>query len=253
MPNLLATLHQLPEHNQAEETPFVLRMRLKSGKPSQLDAIHHLQQLYHLYVAMEKRLQGFSDDSRLSYFNQAPWANRSALLKNDIEEMRALIPASQKSALEPLDKIYLAFETAIADIEASDELDLLAFYLVRCLGDVFGGQHLQGYTNKTFKGHELKGEFYKSVKQEIRTISAKVKASEYISEKDIPRFISKAKQVFQYHLDLFAEMETARPQIESLYHKLPSYKSCQRATLWGVGAAATVAASVAIGMSLSSN
>jgi heme oxygenase len=250
--NLFSSLHQLPEHTEAENTPFVLRMRLKNEDeaPSKLDAIHHMQQLRHLYQAMEERLKAFPGSERLSFFGKAPWANRSELLEQDIMAMRVRLSYSERAQLEPLEKIYQPFLEAVVTIEKSSELELLAFFVVRCLGDVFGGQQLKKYNDQTFGGEPLQSNFYDSVKANMRDITAYIKDESLMSEEEIEKFMPASKAVFQFHIDLFDAMESERPVLSPSY--LPSMKDCQRYTLWGVGVA-VAATTAAVGMALSAN
>lgn len=236
----LSKLHKNPKHELAENTPFIKRLRFKldNEKPSRLDCVNLMQQYFHLYSAMETRLAQLNAPAPLAFFNHEPWALRSQLLKHDINEMKSLLSTSAQSNIESSEVIYPAMQIMIDEIMQASPVQLMAYYAVRCLADVFGGQHLHLYNQRSFEPKSLTGMFYNSVKSSMRSIAKFINNDELFSPEEDLTFQEAAALVFKNHLDLFKEMEQERKLkvTDSLKVSSSSYSSCLRYGLFTLAA-----------------
>ena len=214
----LTQLHKNPKHEQAENTPYILRLRFKNpaSLPSKVDCILLSEQYVALYAAMAQRLSLIEVSSASSFLNlfrgTPPWIGRAQVLQDDINEMIGHLSSTERDALSRARKLYPATKAMISDIENADAVRLFAWYAVRYLGDVFGGQALNAYTQRTFASTPLQGNFYGQVSTFTQTLSIHVNQAYLFVEED-KRFLDAADSIFQYHIDLFNEMECDRPVI----------------------------------------
>lgn len=243
--SILSQLHQNKHHQIAENTPFILRMRFKTNElPTRVDSINTFKQLRHIYQAMESKLAQYESFKPFEFFTKAPWAARSRLLSFDIHQMSEQLRSIENAAVIADDKIHEATQAMIDDIMDCDEYGLLGYLAVRCLGDVFGGQHLNDYNQRTFAGQKLDGQFYQSVKEQLKPISEYFKHL-VLSAEEEKRFHDAADRCFQQHVNLFAQMEKSRTAVKN-YALESGYTFKQTAcfTLFGVTALATAGLSI---------
>ena len=243
----LTNLHKNPNHKTAEDSPFILRMRFKTEEtPSRVDSINTFKQLHHIYQALEAKLAVYANYEQLKFFRQEPWQERSKYLNLDIIQMSKQLHPSETMAVIGDDQVFDATQTMIDDIEQGDEYTLLGYLAVRCLGDVFGGQHLNEYNERTFAGQTLEGYFYNHVKGQTQAISRFVNQYELSSEQE-EQFFEAANRCFEYHVSLFEQMEKARTPVRN-YALKPrddfSFKHAACYTLFGITALATAGLSV---------
>lgn len=210
------TLHNNPKHGLAENTPFMLRLRFKMDEaPTKSDCINLMKQYHFLYAAMEKRLSELETTDALKFFATPPWNERSKLLKKDIEEMSLSLEPEESAFVDNDDYQYPATQAILKVLRSADKELLFAFFAVRCLGDVFGGSKLKEYNERAFNPTKLTSHFYLSVNEKVREIVGHVNKAEC----DEALLESLGDQVFQYHLDLFTEMETNRRKIIPVKHE----------------------------------
>ncbi len=240
----LSKLHRNPKHELAENTLFIKRLRFKLAdeNPTRIDCVNLMQQYHHLYIAMEIRLAELNAKEPLDFFNKEPWAFRSQLLENDIKEMTHLLSKPAKENIDNSELIYPAVQTMLDEIKIANSNQLMAYYAVRCLGDVFGGQHLHTYNQRSFEPKPLTGSFYNSVKGSMKSIARFINNQELFSATEDRAFLQAADQVFQNHLDLFKELELERtPQVNDSLAKSINYSTCLRYGLFTVATAACTA------------
>jgi heme oxygenase len=235
----LTKLHQNPNHKIAENSPFILRMRFKKDEnPSRVDSINTAKQLRHIYQALETKLANYEDQERFDIFRKAPWQKRSQCLTQDINQMSKQLHITESNLVIDDDQIFDATQAMIDDIEQGDEYTLLGYLAVRCLGDVFGGQHLNDYNQRTFGKQKLDGFFYSGVSGQMRTMSKYINTFK-LSDKREEQFFNAAERCFEHHVDLFKQMEEARMPIRN-YALGPegvfSFKQDVCYTLFGVAA-----------------
>lgn len=224
----LTKLHKNPQHEQAENTDFILRLRFKKENdlPLKIDCINLSIQYMALYKAIELRLEQLitANTLYLDIFNKDPWAGRSEHLKNDIREMRAGLSDVERPCVLEEDDLFPAVQEMIDQIAETDPVTLFAYLSVRCLGDAFGGQALNTYTQRTFENQILKGAFYGSVEKQASTLSTFVNNTPLNIEEET-QFYKAVDKVFKLHIDLFNQMEEERVIPEKAVEKKSDYYS----------------------------
>lgn len=212
-------LQKNPGHDRAEHTDFVSRLRFKKEGEVALksDCINLAIQYVAVYQAMERRLSEIINENTpyLTIFNQAPWLDRSRLLEDDIEEMTSFVSAEEKGAVLADNKLFPATEKMVADIKQADGMKLFSWLAVRCLGDAFGGQGLKGHNQKIFGDEQLTANFANGVSREALKLCRVVNHA-VMTDDEEALFYSTADTVFELHVALFEEMETARVLPEHL-------------------------------------
>lgn len=233
----LATLHKNPKHKEAENTDFILRMRFKkeNDAPLKTDVINLSMQYVALYEALEQRLNVIISEKTLylAMFNKEPWVGRAGQLRDDVSEMKSFLSRTEKRRLIDKDMQFPALQKMIDKIKQADPITLFAYLAVRCLGDVYGGQHLNEHTQKTFAKNKLKGAFYNGVSKQIKTLSTFVADAE-LTESEERQFFAAADDIFQLHIDLFKEMEQARAEPVKEDADSFNYRACGRYALFAV-------------------
>lgn len=239
----LSKLHQNPKHKEAEHTLFMRRLcyKIDGDAPTKMDCINLMQQYRHLYHAMEKRAADFINYEPLRFFNRPPWLARSALLSLDMTEMTSYLSANERNALDDGEYLYPAMQAMLSTIEHCSATELFAFFAVRGLGDVFGGQHLQRYNQKVFKNDPLSGHFYTSVSSEARSIAALVNEKSLFDNDSSAEFLffDTVDAIFQQHVRMFEAMEQARSE----FTVTNPYRQALKYVFWGASATLVVGAS----------
>lgn len=219
--NRVRVLHNNPKHNLAENTEFILRLRFKknSEAPLKSDAIILLQQYLYLYQAFEDRLEQLRKESipYLSIFYQEPWQSRTIALKQDINKLQQDLTTNEKNQLPKDSFVFPAMAAMIQEIKYGSPTSLFAFLAVRSLGDTFGGQKLNQYTKQLFSSKNFGGQFYQQVYRQTFPLVKFINEAN-LTVTDEKLFFNIASQVFQYHIELFNQIEDSRKQNnKSLY------------------------------------
>lgn len=216
-------LHKNPQHNKAENTDFMLRLRFKKegDNPLKTDWINLSMQYVWLYQAMEARLDELSQKGLsqpyLDCFKEEVWAKRSACLENDIAGMRFYLSSAQRQYQIRENTLFPAMEKMIEVISQADALTLFAFFSVRCLGDAFGGQALKEYTKRSFNNQFIALDFYNGLGKQAQPLSRIVNHVEFTEEEE-SQYAGQANYCFEQHVKLFEEMETWRSKREQYIH-----------------------------------
>lgn len=243
--SFLARMHKNPKHQQAEEALFIKRLRFKhvNELPTKADAINLMQQYVHLYQAMEERLNDFTEFAPLQFFATPPFDKRTALLRDDVAEMKSFLSREERLSLDDQTFVYPAIAQAIQRIKESNAIELFAVCSVRTLGDVFGGQHLNRYNQQVFAEDTLTGSFYGRVSHAQRLIGSFINGENLLTKVQEGDFFRAVDEVFQVHLDLFSEMEAKREQrLKTLPPKEENSMSQHlRFGLFGLGVVAAAA------------
>lgn len=206
-------LHQNKGHARAEHTDFVARMRFKKDDEVALksDCINLAVQYVAVYQAMEHRLRVLlnEDTPNLAVFNQEPWVNRSEHLQKDVIEMKTFVSDAEQPCLITDDKLFQATQRMLASIDGADPVTLFSWLAVRCLGDAFGGQGLKAHNQKIFGESQLTAYFANGVSSQAHPLCKLVNHAEMNHEEE-ELFYRTADSIFQWHVELFEEMEAQR-------------------------------------------
>lgn len=206
-------LHQNKGHARAENTDFVARMRFKKDGEVALksDCINLAIQYVAVYQAMENRLRVLlnEDTPNLAVFNQEPWANRSEHLQKDVIEMKTFVSDEEQPCLIADNKLFQATQRMLASINEAEPVTLFSWLSVRCLGDAFGGQGLKVHNQNIFGESQLTAYFANGVSSQANPLCKLVNHAEMNPEEE-ELFYRTADSVFQWHVELFEEMEAER-------------------------------------------
>lgn len=251
----ITMLNQNRLHNTANSAPYLLRIRYlaEGDNPKHSDSINLFLQYEKLYKAMEKRLSELDGEIPcLQIFRKTPWADRSKDLETDIGSMRNYLNNASGTVIDG-SKVFRAMQTMIDEVSTAEPLTLFYYFAFRCLGDVFGGQGLNGYNKRLFD-EKVSGSFYEKISQERKNLCTFIEQLQ-LSEAEEQGLNTKATELYQHHIDLFTELEDSRvtqqPHLSTgtAQTKL-NYQTCSRFTMFAIPAAAALAAATVYGLTM---
>ncbi|MDR3492660.1 MAG: biliverdin-producing heme oxygenase [Gammaproteobacteria bacterium] len=210
---LLATIHvkTKQQHEAIHEQPFLLRYRNETV--TLLDHYRHLSQLLPIYETLEKKLKAADFALMIpEEFNEL--LNRSEKIKSDMACISPYIMTADKDRIFPATQNYVKQLDSLEPRSYSDSVGILGHYLVRILGDLFGGQKLKDDVLELFKRTDVDTtplypgiKFYTFPANSLRNFSLWLNTL-ILAKEDY--MIECANDSFKKHALIFQELETSR-------------------------------------------
>lgn len=235
--NLLFDEELRKKHKDVEETS-VLRSRYKDGNIELFDHFHHLTNLYELYVLLEKLVS----DKEFPYTLPRELCfllERSKAIEIDINflyqqpQIKEILQY-HKVGLLPTTKKY------IDSIKKMDKENVFIHFLMRILGDLYGGKFMGNYTMKLYKrknlytkcsseGLDLPGlKFYFLPAGTLRKLLKFIRP--IIISEDV--VLQEAAYSYDAHFDILNEMEKTRSQYVGSWHFITKFSTIFMGFVW---------------------
>jgi len=124
---------------------------------SLLDHYRHLCQLLPIYEILEKKIDSndFSPLLPKEPVNLTTVLKQAEKIKKDISFLEQYIHGNNQNLLLESTQKYVASLAGIEVTKDEKANEILAHYLVRILGDLFGGQHIKSYVNKMYERNNI--------------------------------------------------------------------------------------------------
>ncbi|GEM_PF-3299186 len=150
---LLSSIHLATKerHQALHEQPFI--KKYQDNTITLLEHYRHLSQLLPIYEALEKKLHDGGFEPRIPVgVNEL--LSRSLKIKNDLSCMLPYLNIVDKEIVSSATQRYVK---KIEAMKVSDEksIEIFAHFLVRVLGDMFGGQKIKESVLKLYKRSEV--------------------------------------------------------------------------------------------------
>ncbi|VVC74922.1 Heme oxygenase [Aquicella siphonis] len=215
--SLISRLHRNPLHNTAHYHPYMARYHEEGF--TVLDHYRHLRQILFIYQALEIKLQdpAFSpklpDDLDLSFA-----LNRSAAIQNDLAFLKPLIPLVYQNEILPATREY-AEQIRSIDVSTNEGRNqLFSHFLIRILGDLFGGQGLKSCAITAYQKAGIYQdkdpvpgtEQYHFRPGALKDFSSWLNRLELNDEQEND-IVRHADDAYQKHINLFSDLESTRP------------------------------------------
>lgn len=191
-------------HQVTERHDFLIRYK---DKVTALDHYRHLCQLQPIYEALEIHLKQDSFIPKLPE-DLSELLMRSEKIKADISALEPHIPKQYRNPV--ILAATLDYVKALQNMQLNAEI--FAHFLVRILGDLFGGQAIKRYVrsmqareNIVFKNENDPVNFYLFSDKMLTRFSKWFE--DYFLTDDVIGF---AKQAFEKHIAIFNELESTR-------------------------------------------
>lgn len=201
-------------HDRLDSCDFL--KRYSEGSLSLLDHLFHLIQLKEIYQAIELRFDELSLKSPESYFLAYffdDW-RRSSRIQADIEFLWECLSESPGGVVQ---RLLISTKELVHKIKIADEAQLVGHFLVRILGDLFGGQVIKKQLQKLYQGLgpleflELSGLSFYCFSPELNTRSMGSKLREIqVSESEKAKILEATALSFASHEAIFLEAEGHR-------------------------------------------
>lgn len=212
-------------HIQSEQMLFFTRYQ--TPQLTLMDHYRHLCQLVPIYELLEEKMKDIKFKIILpDEFKEL--LMRLEKLKKDIAFFEKLIPKAQHNpAILPKTKIYIDYLKTL-DINNKDhQYAVFTHFLVRILGDLFGGQKIKGYVKKLFsKDHKQMNDakntdpnidgvqFYYFQPSTLRNFGTWLNAQRSeIDDGQMDDMMVAANSAFEYQIKIFEELEGQRKAI----------------------------------------
>lgn len=216
--SLLAKLHRNPLHKVAENEAYMARYRTEGL--TLLDHYRHLTQLLPIYEALERKLANPAFSPALP--DELSFAlNRSAQIRKDLEYLKPFVPNEHTDEILKVTRAYVDEINEMDPTTETGRSQIFSHFLVRILGDLFGGQHLKSYALEAYKRHpggrvyqerqpHPGTEHYHFRNGALKDFTAWLNRLEFGDGVE-DSLASLADAAFQRHIDLFKELESTRP------------------------------------------
>lgn len=250
MGKLIARLHQHPLHDTAHYQPYLARYHNENFQL--LDHYRHLLQLLPIYRAIEVKMR--EADFHLILPEHLHFAlTRSKEIEKDLDVLAQLIPNAQSNQLVKATSDYASLIDQLDVSTQEGKNTIFAHFLLRILGDLFGGQGLkQGVTDALKRGwYNPEGNdgraFYVFPDKALNDFAAWLKAESSEHDDAIVNF---ATDAYQRNINIFIELEQTRvapkpahsQQLASISKNASSFFNCSNATKIAVGVTLAAAA-----------
>lgn len=254
MGRLIARLHQHPLHDTAHYKPYLARYHHESFQV--LDHFRHLQQLLPIYRAIEAKLREAEFDLILP--EQLHFSlTRSKEIEKDLAVLAPLIPNAQLNQLVKATTDYVTLINSINASTPEGKNTIYAHFLLRILGDLFGGQGLKkGVTDALSRGSfNCEGNqgvaFYVFPDKALQHFSTWLNQEPTNNDDAI---VAIATDAYQRNINILDELEQTRiapkptlnQQLASISKNTSSFFNCTTATKIAVGVTAAAALTTAI-------
>lgn len=250
MSKLIARLHQHPLHNVAHYKPYLERYHHDTFRL--LDHYRHLQQLLPIYQALEAKLL-HSDFVAILPEHLHFALTRSKEIEKDLAALASLIPNVQSNQLLDSTQAYVTYLNSLDPSTPQGLSTLFSHFLLRILGDLFGGQGLkQGVTDALARESsncqdEFGRQFYVFPERALQNFSRWLKDFNEIDEEAV---VESATNAYQRNINIFDELEATRAipvnRLASISRNASSFFNCSNITKAVAIGAATLATGVVI-------
>ncbi len=219
--SLISALHKHPLHNKAHYQPYLARYH--APDLTLLDHYMHLKQVLPIYQALEKKLRSKNFSPALpAHLSFA--LSRSAEIEKDIAFLKPHIPADKQDIQLESTKVYVDQLDAIKMQDKKVQTLLFSHFLIRILGDLFGGQGLKNCAVDLYKREKIylpemptQGtRFYSFPKDALKDFSAWLNALK-MDKKEENEITDIATDAYQKHIDIFIELEKKRSTTDKLH------------------------------------
>ncbi len=139
-------------HKIVEKKPFLLRY--KTNELTLLDHYRHLSQLLPIYEVLEKKLKT-QDFHPAIPIELNELLNRSSQIKKDMAFLSGYIRSENKVVILDSTATYVNYLENLAVRQNELNEELFAHFLVRILGDLFGGQKIKSYVVSLYERNKL--------------------------------------------------------------------------------------------------
>jgi heme oxygenase len=251
--SLISKLYKHPLHNTAHYKPYVARYH--ESDFSIADHYRHLQQILPIYRILEQKVTHpdfvYTIPEHLSFATL-----RSDEIEKDIQFMESRFPHLTKlNTTLPATDTYTQSLNKLNPSNPDDHETLLAHYLIRILGDLFGGKGLKtGVTDalkraSTYDDQQATAgiQFYTFPDKALQEMTKWVNGLKLDNEVQ-DQIAEIATDAYQKHIDIFDELEATRSKQKgySVASNQASFFNCSSATKIAVGGALTLVAGFAV-------
>ena len=201
---IITLLHRNVLHQAAHDEPYLKRYH--SIELTLLDHYRQLYQLLPIYEVLEEKLKAKNFTYQLPEKHRHLLA-RSDEIRNDLMFLRPRVLSQGGECVLTLESTHLYLKA----IEAmTSDHDIFIHFLVRVLGDMFGGNGLKKCMTDLCQAQHLAAEkavnFYTFKEGALKEFSQWL--NEFAFEKETVD--APAKTAFQYNIDILKALETTR-------------------------------------------
>jgi len=208
-------------HEETENKPFLVRYR--GNELTLVDHYRHLTQLFPLYQTLESKLQdpnySLPIPEKLHYL-----LDQSKKIAADLQFIEPHIPHQYKNQLLKSTETYVDY---LKKLDIKDNAnEIFGHFLVRILGDLYGGQQIKRYVLNLFRRKELNLNNEQDDKQGVTVYSfptnlltpdddALPNVTRWLnhlscSTENEDKIVASCNDAFQRHIPLFDELESTR-------------------------------------------
>lgn len=210
--SLLTRLHQHKLHNAAHYRPFLERYHKENFTVR--DHYRHLKQILPIYEALEKKVAHTDFQPRIPEHLAFALA-RSNEIKQDIVYLEGIYPEFKSIRTLPATNTYVDMLNGLDVTTPEGSTAIFSHFLLRILGDLFGGQGLKGGAIEAYKRAGIYSEAtpaagtltYQFRKDALKDFSKWLNDLKLDNEDAI---VDVATDGYQRHIDIFNELEATR-------------------------------------------
>lgn len=211
MMSIITTLHQHPLHNTAHYQSYLKRYHQTDF--TALDHYRHLKQVLQIYQALETKISDPAFSPKIPVeFNFV--MSRSKEIEKDLAYLEAKISINNRDEKLTSTETYVEELKKLDPKKDGDHQKIFTHFLIRILGDLFGGQGLKDGAIEAYQREKIFDEsqpdlgtsFYKFPKNALMDFSTWLNML-ILNEAEMK---SIGTDSYQKHINIFLELEKTR-------------------------------------------